>query len=95
MVEQTEAVGHSVRAAYQYTGMADVAALTGDAAMLEAADRGFIIANPHGTPMPELAGEEAGRVSHSILAGPAGWSESVTQALQEIDTLTDAGMTRG
>ncbi len=66
-----------------------------DAAMIGAADRGFIIANPHGTPMPELAGEEAGRVSRSILAGPAGWSESVAQALQEIDTLTDAGMTRG
>lgn len=30
VVEQTEAVGHSVRAAYMYTGMADVAALTGD-----------------------------------------------------------------
>ena len=30
VTEQTEAVGHSVRAAYLYTGMADVAALTGD-----------------------------------------------------------------
>ena len=30
VVQQTEAVGHSVRAAYMYTGMADVAALTGD-----------------------------------------------------------------
>jgi len=30
VVEQTKAVGHSVRAAYLYTGMADVAALTGD-----------------------------------------------------------------
>lgn len=30
VVEQTEAVGHSVRAAYLYTGMADVAALTGN-----------------------------------------------------------------
>lgn len=30
VIEQTEAVGHSVRAAYMYTGMADVAALTGD-----------------------------------------------------------------
>jgi len=29
--EQTEAVGHAVRAAYMFTGMADVAALTGDA----------------------------------------------------------------
>jgi DUF1680 family protein len=30
VIEQTNAVGHSVRAAYLYTGMADVAALTGD-----------------------------------------------------------------
>jgi uncharacterized protein len=29
-VDQTEAVGHAVRAAYLYSGMADVAALTGD-----------------------------------------------------------------
>ena len=30
VTEQTTAVGHSVRAVYQYTGMADVAALTGN-----------------------------------------------------------------
>ena len=66
-----------------------------DAAMLDAADRGFIIANPHGTPMPELAGEAVDWITRSTLPGPAGWSESVLQALQEINTLTDAGMTRG
>jgi hypothetical protein len=31
VVEQREAVGHAVRAAYMYSGMADVAALSGDA----------------------------------------------------------------
>ncbi len=36
VVEQTEAVGHSVRAAYMYTGMADVAALTGDQQYIDA-----------------------------------------------------------
>ena len=36
VVEQTEAVGHSVRAAYMYTGMADVAALTGDRQYIDA-----------------------------------------------------------
>jgi uncharacterized protein len=30
VIEQTEAVGHAVRATYMYSGMADVAALTGD-----------------------------------------------------------------
>ncbi len=37
-VEQTEAVGHAVRAGYMYSGMADVAALTGDAAYIKAID---------------------------------------------------------
>ena len=35
-VEQTEAVGHAVRAGYLYAGAADVAALTGDAAYIGA-----------------------------------------------------------
>jgi hypothetical protein len=39
VIEQDEAVGHAVRAAYMYTGMADVAALTGDAAYVKAIDR--------------------------------------------------------
>jgi len=39
VVEQNEAVGHSVRAGYMYCGMADVAALTGDADYVKAIDR--------------------------------------------------------
>lgn len=38
VVEQDEAVGHAVRAAYMYSGMADVAALTGDSAYIHAID---------------------------------------------------------
>jgi len=38
VTEQAEAVGHAVRAAYMYAGMADVAALTGDDAYLRAID---------------------------------------------------------
>lgn len=38
VVEQDEAVGHAVRAVYMYSGMADVAALTGDSAYLKAID---------------------------------------------------------
>jgi DUF1680 family protein len=38
VVEQTEPVGHAVRATYMYSGMADVAALTGDAAYIKAID---------------------------------------------------------
>ena len=39
VVEQDEAVGHAVRAAYMYAGIADVAALTGDESYIKAIDR--------------------------------------------------------
>jgi DUF1680 family protein len=41
VIDQTEAVpgGHAVRATYMYSGMADVAALTGDAAYVSALDK--------------------------------------------------------
>lgn len=39
VVEQTQAVGHAVRAGYLYSGVADVAALTGDSAYLKAIDK--------------------------------------------------------
>ena len=37
--EQDEAVGHAVCAVYLYSGMADVARLTGDEALLEACEK--------------------------------------------------------
>lgn len=39
VIEQDEAVGHAVRAGYMYSGMADVAALTGDSAYIKAIDK--------------------------------------------------------
>lgn len=39
VVEQDEAVGHAVRAEYMYSGMADVAAITGDTSYIHAIDR--------------------------------------------------------
>jgi DUF1680 family protein len=39
VVEQSEGVGHAVRATYMYSGMADVAALTGDRGYVDAMDR--------------------------------------------------------
>lgn len=38
VIDQTEAEGHAVRAGYLYAAMADVAALTGDTALLKAID---------------------------------------------------------
>ena len=39
VIDQDEAVGHAVRAAYMYTGMADVAALTGDSGYIKDIDK--------------------------------------------------------
>ena len=39
VIEQDEAVGHAVRAVYMYSGMADVAALTGDSSYINAIDK--------------------------------------------------------
>ena len=39
ILEQDEAVGHAVRATYMYSGIADVAALTGDKEYIETIDR--------------------------------------------------------
>lgn len=39
VVEQTEPVGHAVRATYMYSGMADIAAIYGDTSYLNAASR--------------------------------------------------------
>lgn len=39
VIEQDEAVGHAVRAAYMYSGMADVAALANDSSYIRAIDR--------------------------------------------------------
>ncbi len=39
ILEQDEAVGHAVRAAYMYSGIADVAALTGDAGYIRTVDQ--------------------------------------------------------
>ncbi|MDX2247923.1 MAG: glycoside hydrolase family 127 protein [Bacteroidia bacterium] len=39
VAEQTEAVGHAVRAGYMYSGMADIGALTGDTTFIHAIDR--------------------------------------------------------
>ena len=52
-----------------------------DIEMLEAADRAFVVANPHGTPMPVLDGERAGRIARTTKTGPAGWNEAVLSVL--------------
>lgn len=55
-----------------------------DAAMLEAADCGFIIPNPAGAPLPRLEGENAGKILRMAETGPAGWNRAVLGVLQRL-----------
>lgn len=54
-----------------------------DAAMLEAADIGVIVANLHGTPVPELEGEAEGRIRRTEKPGPQGWNHAVLAIFQQ------------
>jgi mannosyl-3-phosphoglycerate phosphatase len=54
-----------------------------DIEMLQAADRGVIVRNDHGTPIPSLPGEASGTIRRSSVAGPAGWNEAVLKLLTE------------
>ncbi|MBV2187351.1 MAG: HAD-IIB family hydrolase [Rhizobium sp.] len=53
-----------------------------DLDMIEAADRGFIIANPAHAPLPVTTRERAGFISRSQKAGPEGWNESILQLVE-------------
>lgn len=70
-------------------GQPIVTAALGDAPndrdMLEAADYGFVIPNPSGTPLPELNGENSGRIRRMDLPGPSGWNEAILDLLTKID----------
>lgn len=48
-----------------------------DREMIEAADYGVIIRNPHGPGLPPLPGEATGRIIRTQAIGPAGWNEAV------------------
>jgi len=54
-----------------------------DIEMLETADIGVIVTNPHATPLPELDGEKAGRIARTQKPGPEGWNESVLRIIEE------------
>ena len=55
-----------------------------DREMLEKADHGIVIANPHGIALPDLPGEASGRIRRSRVPGPAGWSMDLTALLSEL-----------
>jgi len=48
-----------------------------DVEMLETADFGVIIANPHSAQLPLLEGETKGQIMRTRLAGPEGWNAAI------------------
>lgn len=48
-----------------------------DIAMLEQADHGVIVANPHRAPLPKTASEADGRIMRTTDPGPQGWNTAV------------------
>lgn len=55
-----------------------------DVEMLEAADAGVIIANPHRAPLPCLKGETSGRIIRTTDAGPKGWNTAMQAHLARL-----------
>jgi len=56
-----------------------------DVEMLETADFGVVIANPHRRPLPALAHEPSERILRTTVAGPAGWNEAILGLLAHLD----------
>lgn len=55
-----------------------------DREMIEAADYGVIVANPHGTALPSLDGEADGRIRRTVAPGPEGWNTAVLDLLNTL-----------
>ena len=56
-----------------------------DIEMLEAADFGVIIANPHCAPLPELSGEKSGRIIRTTQSGPVAWNAAILAHLKRLN----------
>lgn len=56
-----------------------------DIEMLETADTGIIIANPHRAALPPLPGEATGRVWRTTDTGPIGWNSAIMAMLDQLE----------
>ncbi|MEH6647240.1 HAD-IIB family hydrolase [Sulfitobacter sp.] len=56
-----------------------------DIEMLEAADYGVIVANPHHDPLPPLGAERTGRIIRTSKSGPDGWNEAVLKLVEQLN----------
>ncbi|CUH83280.1 HAD-IIB family hydrolase [Thalassovita mediterranea] len=55
-----------------------------DIKMLETADIGVVIANPHSAPLPPLKGEGAGKIIRTTEAGPSGWNAAILSLIKQL-----------
>lgn len=56
-----------------------------DVEMLQAADFGIIVANPHRSPLPVLPGETNKSIIRTDDPGPVGWNKAVFETLKKLD----------
>lgn len=56
-----------------------------DVEMLEAADIGIVVANPHRNPLPRLTNEANGHIIRTELAGPQGWNKAILGIISELE----------
>lgn len=61
-----------------------------DIEMLESAEIGIIIPNPHGPTLPRLKGEDTGRIRRAAQPGPAGWNAAILSLLTSLDLMTES-----
>lgn len=55
-----------------------------DIKMMECADFGVVVANPHGPEIPQLKGETNGRIIRTHEAGPIGWNTAILDLLDKL-----------
>lgn len=60
-----------------------------DVRMLEQAQYGIVIANPHGAGIPALNGESDGRIIRSTGIGPVGWNQEVLSLINTLNLPRD------
>ncbi|RPE67240.1 mannosyl-3-phosphoglycerate phosphatase [Pacificibacter maritimus] len=56
-----------------------------DIAMIEAADFGVVIANPHRSALKPLKGEAEGRIRRTQASGPRGWNTAILDLLTQLE----------
>lgn len=56
-----------------------------DIEMLEAADYGVVVRNPHREELAPLATEAQGRIFRTELAGPPGWNDAILKLIERLE----------